>query len=478
MSLNWREIELILSELPLVGSSLQQTIQHDFHSLSWNFYHPETGRWTLYTEIGTPFSRLHLLTRPVTVNQQGKTAKLQRFIQFCRANLQGSKIVAVQQQPYDRLVHLRLDNHGVLLNLYLRFYSGPGANILITDADDVILDLLYRRPNRGEASGQTYTLPPPRLEEGRDFLIRERTDTSFNRQIEQEYGSESNEFTYQELKRKVEAKRERELKSLTTTLASHLRTLKASEDYLRIRKIADLLSANQHQLKDNQQQVELEDWETGETVVIELDPKRKGRENILLYYEKYQKAKGAYENAEREVLRAKEELAQAELHFASLLEGSEDNQQAAIRSFKKELSSETSVSQAKVQSPGLTIQSGAFTLMVGRNAKENDELLRHYVRGNDYWMHTRDYPGGYVFIKYNKGKSVPLEVLLDAANLAIVFSKAKKEGKADLYYTQVKHLRRAKGGKTGLVLPTQEKNLAVVLDEQRLARLLLEHDDA
>ncbi|MPN52190.1 hypothetical protein SDC9_199846 [bioreactor metagenome] len=77
-----------------------------------------------------------------------------------------------------------------------------------------------------------------------------------------------------------------------------------------------------------------------------------------------------------------------------------------------------------------------------------------------------------------KNKSVPLDVLLDAANLALVFSKAKSQGKADLYYTQVKHLRRPKGGKTGLVLPTQEKNLSVVLDESRLARLLLEDEHA
>ena len=105
-------------------------------------------------------------------------------------------------------------------------------------------------------------------------------------------------------------------------------------------------------------------------------------------------------------------------------------------------------------------------------------MLRHYVKGNDYWMHTRDVPGGYVFIKYIRGKSVPLEVLLDAANLALIFSKAKNQGRADLYYTQVKHLRRAKGGKTGTVLPTQEKNLTVTLDEGRLSRLLLGHEHA
>ena len=175
--------------------------------------------------------------------------------------------------------------------------------------------------------------------------------------------------------------------------------------------------------------------------------------------------------------KAKEALEREQLHFEHLLDPalSKDD---AIRAFKKELSDAASPTSAEQKSPGLVIHSGQFTLLVGRNAKENDELLRHHVRGNDYWMHTRDFPGGYVFIKFVKNKSVPLDVLLDAANLALVFSKAKAQGKADLYYTQVNHLRRAKGGKTGLVLPTQEKNLTVVLDESRLARLLLEDEHA
>jgi hypothetical protein len=36
----------------------------------------------------------------------------------------------------------------------------------------------------------------------------------------------------------------------------------------------------------------------------------------------------------------------------------------------------------------------------------------------------------------------------------------------------VKYLRRAKDGKLGLVIPTQEKNLSVVLEGRRLSRLL------
>ncbi|ADY13601.1 NFACT RNA binding domain-containing protein [Sphaerochaeta globosa] len=476
MSLNWREIALILEELPLVGSSLQQTVQHDFHAISWNFYHQTIGRWTLYTELGTPFSRLHLASESLSVAQQGKTAKLQRFIQFLRAHLEGSKVVEVFQQPYDRMVHLKLDNHGTLLNLYMRFYSGPGANVIITDEQDIILELLYRRPARGEQSGQPFIIGEPKTGEDDRFVVRSRTDTSFNRQIEMEYGSQSNELTFQELLRKVEAKRDRELKTLQTTLASQMHTLKANEGYDRHKMTADLLSAYQHLLKDNQDSIELDDWESSEKRVIELDPKLKGRENILLYYERYQKAKGSYENALSEVVKAKAQLAEREAHYVQLLEATEP--QNAIRAMKRELASAETKAHDKVHSPGLTMQSGQFTLLVGRNAKENDELLRHYARGNDYWMHTRDVPGGYVFIKFIKNKTVPLVVLLDAANLAVVFSKAKKEGKADLYYTQVKHLRRVKGGKTGLVLPTQEKNLSITLDETRLRRLLLEDDNA
>lgn len=108
---------------------------------------------------------------------------------------------------------------------------------------------------------------------------------------------------------------------------------------------------------------------------------------------------------------------------------------------------------------------------MGRDANENDELLRHHVKGKDMWFHTRDYPGGYVFVKYRAGKTIPLEIMLDAGTLAVYYSKARKAGKADLYYTEVKHLRRAKNGPKGLVLPSQEKNLNIVLDKKRLARL-------
>ena len=61
--------------------------------------------------------------------------------------------------------------------------------------------------------------------------------------------------------------------------------------------------------------------------------------------------------------------------------------------------------------------------------------------------------------------------MLCAGNLAVHHSKARKAGEADLYYTQVKHLRRAKNGPKGLVLPSQEKNLFIQLDKDIMKEL-------
>jgi predicted ribosome quality control (RQC) complex YloA/Tae2 family protein len=121
--------------------------------------------------------------------------------------------------------------------------------------------------------------------------------------------------------------------------------------------------------------------------------------------------------------------------------------------------------------PGLSFRRKDWLIIVGRDAAENDALLRRHVKGNDMWLHVRDFPGSYVFIKQRSGKTVPLEILLDAGNLAIFYSKGRNNGEGDLFYTQVKYLRRAKNGPKGLVIPTQEKNLHVKIDEKRLKEL-------
>ena len=71
-----------------------------------------------------------------------------------------------------------------------------------------------------------------------------------------------------------------------------------------------------------------------------------------------------------------------------------------------------------------------------------------------------------------KGKTASLETLLDAATLAVHFSKARGERRIDVVYTPKKHVRKPKGLPAGAVVPAQTKTITVLQDDVRLRRLL------
>lgn len=465
MSLNWREIELILKEKDITGSKIQSVVQNSFHSLTWELYSPEDGRFSYYTEVGTECSRLHVLSSDI---RYAKTKKLQRFVQFARKNIEGSVITSVVQAPFDRCVIWSLDNHGTKLKIFIRLYSGPGANIIVTDENLKILDLLLRRPGRDEISGEVLTVTE-RTSETKPFEIREHSG-SFNKFIEDFYNGKQNSDTLESLRKQVEARKEHELSRLASSINSSQRTLEENSEYLKTKKTADLLASNTHLFKQGDGFADVTDWESNSIITIKLNKSLSPGDNVQAYYDKYQRELGTYKNAQQELEHLKEEYRKTEERFNRALSVS-DNPTEDIASLKKILESTASPVQEH-NGPGIRCTSGGFEILAGRNAKENDELLRHYAKGNDMWIHTRDFPGGYVFIKFRRDKTIPLDVLLDGANLAVLFSKGKDLAKVDLYYTQVRYLRRAKDGKTGLVLPTQEKNLTITPDRNRIKRLI------
>lgn len=469
MSLNWKEIQLILNEVNLVGCKIQNVIQNDFHSLTWEMYGKDQGQFLFYTEVGTPDARLHTLSQNKKLE---KTKKLQRFIQFTRKNVDGCVIKEVRQLPYDRCVIWKCDNHGRVMNIVIRLYSGPGANIIVTDENFKILDLLLRRPGRDEISNSILNLEE-RTSEDKKFEIRPY-EGSFNEFIERTCSEHKTEDTYEALRTQVEQRRDRELARITSSIKSAEKTLNSCSDYEELKYTADLLSSNAYLFKKGDASVSIHDYAKDSVVVISLDKSLNPGDNVKHYYDKYQKAKGAFQNAKDELNRLNEEYQTVENRFSKALEQSEDREECIKR--MKNILEKTQTSEAVHQGPGLRCTSGGFDILIGRNAKENDELLRHYAKGNDTWLHVRDYPGGYVFIKFKRNKTVPLDVLLDAANLAVLFSKGRNQSQVNLYYTEVRFLRRAKDSKTGLVLPTQEKNLTIKLDMARIQKLLPDKD--
>jgi len=180
----------------------------------------------------------------------------------------------------------------------------------------------------------------------------------------------------------------------------------------------------------------------------------------------YKKSVSGIEDLEFDIKKSKNEIAKLDADYEQVV--TESNPIAIQQLLRKQNKPKQ---QIKKEHPGLVYEIEGWRILVGRTAGENDELLRHHVKGFDLWLHTRDWAGGYVFIKNRPGKTVPLDILLNAGNLAVYYSKARKAQTADLYYTQVKYLRRAKNAPKGTVLPTNEKNLTISLDQERLRKM-------
>jgi len=468
LSLNWREIDLILEELPLSGSYIQKLKQPDFESLIFDLYN-KSERFSLYVNLSSGKTRIHRLTRNI-----GSAIKLQRFAQFLRSHIMGGKILSAYQLGRERIVKITVTKGGEATHLWIRLWGGA-SNVIATDREDTILDAFYRRPKRGEISGGKYN-PETDMESlsisgksKKEYSVRSIPgEGSFNQKIEQYYfEKEEKEKTTRQRDKLLQIFNQRESR-LLSALEKLEYQYKNYENFEQYKQFADIIQSNLHNIKKGDPWLTAENfYNDNETVCIQLDPALTPAQNAEKYYKQYHKSKSG-------LLRLKGELEWHNRELAKLVSQKEkllaENDHRRISAF---LESE-SPGQAKAhleKLPGIRFQSGDFIILVGRTAKESDELLRRFVNGNDIWMHVRDYPGGYVFIKNKPGKSIPLENLLDAGNLALYYSKGKNSGKGDLFYTKVKNLRRAKHGKYGMVIPTQEKNLTIKLDLKRIERL-------
>lgn len=114
--------------------------------------------------------------------------------------------------------------------------------------------------------------------------------------------------------------------------------------------------------------------------------------------------------------------------------------------------------------------SDGFEILVGRNLKENQELTFKTIKGNDTWMHVRGRPGAHVAILQQRGKSIPLQTLLEASHLAAHYSDIRAEsGKVEVDYTFAKYVKRIKGSEQ--VSYTENKTLLIDIDEKMLRAL-------
>ena len=114
------------------------------------------------------------------------------------------------------------------------------------------------------------------------------------------------------------------------------------------------------------------------------------------------------------------------------------------------------------------LSSDGYEILVGRNNKQNDELTIRMSYSTDIWLHTKEIPGSHTLIRTNGTGTAPDATILEAAQLAAYYSKAKNSAQVPVDYTQVKNVKKPNGSKPGFVI--YERNNTVYVTPKLIER--------
>lgn len=458
--MNWREIDRILSELNLPGTFIRDISQPEPSTLYLLLNRPhnrgsslDSRRITLLCSWSTGTSRLHRTTDLFPKSRP----PIPRFVTFLRAHVRGSRIISAFQFGTERIVRVTCGTRDRQRIMWIRLWS-RSSNCIVTDKHGMILEALMRRPQRGEVAGSHYD-PSVKINTRFDaerYELRSLSgNNDYNTQLDEYYRTQKQTESAEHALTVARQRFEHEQTLLTTRISRLKKALNDAADFESLRIAGQTILSNAHILSKSDAQL----LPTGNNESIVLIPGLTPSENADHYFDRYRRHRAASLHIQQNLNNAVQRL--------------HDLRAGGVEPFHVTDPSElTQPVRTSPSNPWRSYKSGGWVLHVGKSATANDTLLRYIAGGNDYWLHCRDHAGAHVFLMAQRGKSPPLETLLDAANLALFFSKARRIGQADIHYTQVKNLRRAKDRAPGSVVPMREKNLFVRLDQKRLDLLL------
>ena len=489
MSLSASEIGRLLPEVreKVCPGRLEQVYQIGDTDIVWKL-RKEGETHHLLVSSHPARSRLHITTRPFEA-----PADPTPFCKALRKHLRGGRLVEVEQMGGDRVVRFRFEvNPGPLE--FVAEIMGRGSHLLLVDAPGEILAALrpYRGRHRSLVPGEPYHPPEPPAEP-RSAPVREFLEgaESPSGAVERHYAEAGDRAEAQErvvaLRRALRRAEKRAAGKARKVLAS----LEESEGWEVWQHMGEGLKAQLSSLKKGTAEAVVADpEEEGEELHVPLDPRKTPVENMQAYFKRARKLKRGHKELEGRLDEAQEELdslrgglAALEAVGAALAGGDVEPEQVAAIDRLETWARERGHVRATGAPPGSRAQEprriyrrfvsrDGIEIWVGRTDRENDEMTFKAARGEDLFLHVDGRPGSHVIVRLPRGRTLPEETLLDAAELAAHFSAAKEQPKAQVIYTPRKHVKKPRRAPPGQVSVMRERSLLLRRDPNRLKRLL------
>ena len=272
------------------------------------------------------------------------------------------------------------------------------------------------------------------------------------------------------------------LKKYNKRLANINEKLHECDDMEKYRIYGELITANLYRIPNkNLEDIELENYyDNNNKILIKLDKRYSPSINAKRFFKKYSKLKNALTIVSEQKKDTLKELDYIESIVYELENSSTVDELTAIFEeisendiFKEKTSKTDNTKKSKIKKSKLTKNKevsfnpikytiDGYTVLVGRNNKENDYLTLKYANKNDLWFHTKDFHGSHTILKIDNSKPYPnYDILVAVAKIAAQHSKAKNSSNVPVDYCEVKYVKKPSGARPGMVIYTNNKTLNV-----------------
>ncbi len=239
----------------------------------------------------------------------------------------------------------------------------------------------------------------------------------------------------------------------------------------------DLITANIYALKRGDTSARLINYysEDCEQIEIPLDGRLTPAANAQRYYKRYNKAKTAKKELNRQIEIAKSDLEYVDTVFDSLCRAQTAYDLEEIR---EELYTAGFASRMKgyekkkrkAQPPLQYTTTDGMRVLCGRNNTQNDQLTFKTAEKWDYWFHAKGAPGSHVIL-CTEGIEPTDRDFTEAAMIAAANSKLSDGENVGVDYTLAKNVKKPAGAKPGYVIYHTNWTAYVSPDKNHVERL-------
>lgn len=266
-----------------------------------------------------------------------------------------------------------------------------------------------------------------------------------------------------ELRQKAGRYLEQQTEKLSVKLHQIKQKLESESKEDEYRRTGNLLLANLQLIRKGMDEIELEDFYTGEKLKIRLDETLEPGDNSARYFDKAK-------NEKQSRINLTSLFSELEKRYLRLIELKKELESAEKPEILKGIMDKLNIREN--QGGGAQNEKefnfkhylidGKYHVYVGRDSHNNDILTVKFAKQNDYWFHARGVPGSHVVLRVESSKDpIPKPVLKKAASIAAYHSKAKTSKMAPVAYTFKKYVTKKKGMEPGKVSLLREEVLLV-----------------